>query len=100
MENVAGEGSLLDEHVASLKTQAREGDNFVRENILDQMEGISYFRPDDAIEIFNIILDNPNEDYVKHYTGWTSKRTHQDVAKKVAKEAQKTVNTLSGFVRR
>ena len=32
--------------------------------ILDQMEGISYFRPDDATEIFNIILDNPNsEDY-------------------------------------
>ena len=100
VENIAGEKSLLDEHVASLKTQAREGDNFVRMDTLEQMEGISYFRPDDAIEIFNAILKNPNaEDAVKDYTGWTSKRTHQDVVKKIAKEAQKTVNTLSGFVK-
>ena len=100
VENIAGEKSLLDEHVDSLKTQAREGDNFVRMDILEQMEGISYFRPDDATEIFNIILDNPNsEDTVKDYTGWTSKRTHQDVVKKIAKEAQKTVNTLSGFMK-
>ena len=100
VENITGDKSLLDEHVASLKTQAREGDNFVRMDILEQMEGISYFRPDDATEIFNIILDNPNsEDAVKHYTGWTSKRTHQDLTKKIAKEAQKTVNTLSGFMK-
>ena len=99
VENITGERSLLDEHVASLKIQAREGDNAVREDILDQMEGISYFRPDDAIEIFNIILDTPKEDDVKHYTGWTSKRTHQDVVKKIAKEVQKTVNTLSGFMK-
>ena len=99
VENITGERSLLDEHVASLKIQAREGDNTVREDILDQMEGISYFRPDDAIEIFNIILDTPKEDDVKHYTGWTSKRTHQDVVKKIAKEVQKTVNTLSGFMK-
>ena len=100
VENIAGEKSLLDEHVDSLETQAQEGDNFVRMGILEQMEGISYFRPDDAIEIFNIILENPNsEDSVKPYTGWTSKRTHQDVVKKIAKEAQKTVNTLSGFTK-
>ena len=100
VENIAGEKSLLDEHVAFLKTKARKGDNFVRMGILEQMEGISYFRPDDATEIFNIILDNPNsEDSVKHYTGWTSKRSDQDVVKKVAKEAQKTVSTLSGFTK-
>lgn len=99
VENITGEKSLLDEHVASLKTEAREGDNAIRENILDQMEGISYFRPDDATEIFNIILDNPKEDYVKHYTGWTSTRTHQDLIKKIAKEVQKTVNTFSGFMK-
>ena len=99
VENITGERSLLDEHVASLKIQAREGDNAVREDILDQMEGISYFRPDDATDIFNIILDTPKEDYVKRYTGWTSKRTHQDVVKKIAKEVQKTVNTLSGFMK-
>ena len=100
VENIAGEKSLLDEHVAFLKTKAQEGDNFVRMGILEQMEGISYFRPDDAIEIFNIILENPNsEDSVKPYTGWTSKRTHQDVVKKIAKEAQKTVHTLSGFMK-
>ena len=99
VENITGERSLLDEHVASLKIQAWEGDNAVREDILDQMEGISYFRPDDATDIFNIILDNPKEDYIKHYTGWTSTRTHQDVAKKIAKEAQRTVNTLSGFMK-
>ena len=100
VENITGEKGLLDEHVASLKAQAREGDNFVRMGILEQMEGISYFRPEDATEIFNIILDTPNsEDSVKPYTGWTSKRTHQDVVKKIAKEAQKTVNTLSGFTK-
>ena len=99
VENITGEKSLLDEHVTTLKTHAQEGDNFVRMDILEQMEGISYFRPDDATDIFNIILDNPKEDYIKHYTGWTSKRTHQDVVKKIAKEAQKTVNTLSGFMK-
>ena len=99
VENITGEKSLLDEHVASLKTRAREGDNFVRMDILEQMEGISYFRPDDATDIFNIILDTPKEDSVKHYTGWTSTRTHQDVVKKIAKEAQRTVNTLSGFMK-
>ena len=100
VENITDEKSLLDEHVASLKTQVQEGHNAVREHILEQMEGISYFRPDDAIEIFNIILDNPNsEDALTHYTGWTSKRTHQDLIKKIAKEVQKTVNTLSGFMK-
>ena len=100
VENITGERSLLDEHVASLKTQAREGDNFVRMDILEQMVGISYFRPDDAIAIFNIILENPNsEDAVKDYAWWTSTRTHQDLKKKIAKEAQKTVNTLSGFMK-
>ena len=99
VENNAGERSLLDTYVASLKADAKGGDNAVREHILDQMEGISYFRPDDATDIFNIILDNPKEDYVKRYTGWTSTRTHQDVVKKIAKEVQKTVNTLSGFMK-
>ena len=99
VENATGENSLLDVYVSSLKSQALEGDNFVREDILDQMEGISYFRLDDATDIFNIILDTPKEDSVKHYTGWTSTRTHQDVVKKIAAEAQKTVNTLSGFTK-
>ena len=99
VENITGEKSLLDEHVASLKADAKGGDNAVREHILEQMEGISYFRPDDATDIFNIILDNPKEDSVKHYTGWTSTRIHQDVVRKIAKEAQKTVNTLSGFMK-
>ena len=99
VENIVGEKSLLDEHVASLKTRAREGDNFARINILEQMEGISYFRPDDAIDIFNIILDDPKEDSMEDYTAWTSTRTHQDVVKKIAKEAQKTVSTLSGFTK-
>lgn len=99
VENITGEKSLLDEYVASLKAYVEVGDNAIREQILEQMEGISYFRPDDATDIFNIILDNPKEDYVKHYTGWTSTRTHQDVVKKIAKEAQKTINTLSGFMK-
>ncbi len=99
VENIVGQRSLLDDHVASTKIQVREGDNAVREHILEQMEGISYFRPDDATDIFNIILDNPKEDYVKQYAGWTSTRTHQDVVQQVAKEAQKTVNTLSGFIK-
>ena len=99
VENIAGEKSLLDEHVDSLKTRVREGDNFVRMGILEQMEGISYFRPDDAIDIFNIIWEDPKEDSVEHYTAWTSTRTHQDLIKRIAKEAQKTVNTLSGFTK-
>ncbi len=100
IEAITGEGTLLEAHVASLKDQAREGDNALREQILDQMEGINYFRPDDATEIFNIILNNPNsEDTLTHYTGWTSKRTHQDLVRKIAKEVQKTVNTLSGFMK-
>ena len=94
VENVAGEGSLLDEHVAYLKVQAREGDNAVRENILAQMKGISYFRPNDAIEIFNIILDNPNSESVARglFT-----LTHQKLVRQIAKESCKTVYTLSGF---
>ena len=100
IEAIAGEGALLEAHVASLKDQAREGDNALREQILDQMEGISYFRPNDAIDIFNIILDNPNSKAsVRHYTGWVSKRTHLDLVRKIAKEAQKTINTLSGFTK-
>ena len=99
VESIAGEKSLLDEHVDSLKTRVREGDNFVRTDILEQMEGISYFRPDDAIDIFNIILDDPKEDSTEPYTAWTSTRTHQDVVKRIAKEVQKTVNTLSGFMK-
>lgn len=99
VENMTGEKSLLDEHVDSLKTRVREGDNFVRMDILEQMEGISYFRPDDAIDIFNIILDDLKEDAMKHYTAWISTRTHQDVVKKIAKEAQKTVHTLPGFTK-
>jgi hypothetical protein len=99
VENITGEKSLLDEHVDSLKTRVQEGDNFVRMDILEQMEGISYFRPDDAIDIFNIILDDPKEDSMEHYTAWTSTRTHSDVVKKIAKEAQKTVNTFSGFTK-
>ena len=99
VENITDEKSLLDEHVALLKTRAREGDNFARMDILEQMEGISYFRPDDAIDIFNIILDDPKEDSTESYTAWTSTRTHQDVVKRIAKEVQKTVNTLSGFMK-
>ena len=99
VENIAGEKSLLDEHVDSLKTRVREGDNFVRMDVLEQMEGISYFRPDDAIDIFNIIFDDPKEDSMEHYTAWTSTRTHQDLIKRIAKEVQKTVNTLSGFMK-
>ena len=99
VENITDEKSLLDEHVALLKTRAREGDNFARMNVLEQMEGISYFRPDDAIDIFNIILDDPKEDSTDPYTAWTSTRTHQDVVKRIAKEVQKTVNTLSGFMK-
>ena len=99
VENIIGEKSLLDEHIDSLETRVRKGDNFVRMDILEQMEGISYFRPDDATEIFNIILDSPKEDSVEDHTGWTSTRTHQNLVKRIAKEAQKTVNTLSGFMK-
>ncbi len=98
VENVTGESTLLDTYIESLKSQVRDGDNTVRENILDHIEGICYFRPDDAIEIFNIILDNPNSrDSETHYSGWISRRTHQHLLQKIAKESQKTINTLSGF---
>lgn len=98
VEAIAGEKSLLDEYIDSLKTQVLEGDNAVREHIIENMEGISYFRPDDAIEIFNVILDNPNsEDFVRVNLGIPFTLTHQHLLEKIAKEAQKTVYTLSGF---
>ena len=98
VEAIAGEKSLLDEYIASLKTQVSAGDNAVRENILEHMEGISYFRPDDAIEIFNIILDNPNsKDFVRVSLGLPFTLTHQHLSEKIAKEAQKTIYTLPGF---
>ena len=63
------------------------------------MEGISYFRPDDAIEIFNIIIDNPNSEDVVITNGLWGKSTltHQALLKKISRETRKTVNTLSGF---
>ena len=97
-ENVTGDNSLLDVYVASLKSQARDGDNAVRESILEHIEGICYFRPDDATEIFNIILDNPNsEDYVRSALGVPFALTHQHLLEKIAKELRKTTYTLSGF---
>ena len=98
VENVTGESTLLDTYIQSLKSQVRDGDNAVREYVLEHIEGICYFRPDDAIDIFNIILDNPNsEDSETHYSGWISRRTHQHLLQKITKESQKTINTLSGF---
>lgn len=98
VENIAGETNLLDEYIDSLKTQVLEGNNADRQHILENMEGISYFRPDDAIDIFNIILDNPNtEDFVRVNLGIPFTLTHQHLLEKIAKESQKTVYTLSGF---
>ena len=98
VEAIVGEKSLLDEYVDSLKTQVSKGDNNDRKNVLEYLEGISYFRPDDAIDIFNIILDNPNpKDFVRTNFGIPFTLTHQHLLEKIAKEAQKTVYTLSGF---
>ena len=99
MEAIAGEKGLLDEYIASLKTQALKGDNADREHILENMEGISYFRPDDAIEDFQYhFKDNKNsEDYVRTSLGIPFTLTHDHLLEKIAKEAQKTVYTLSGF---
>ena len=102
IENIAGEKSLLDEHVTSLKTQTREGNNAVRMNILDQMEGICYFRPDDALEIFNIIIDNSNskDTEIDDQRRGKCTLTHQELAEVIAQEAQKIGNyTLSIFRR-
>lgn len=98
VEAIAGKKGLLDEYIDSLKTQTFEGDNAVREHVLENMEGISYFRPDDAIEIFNIILDNPNtEDFVRGNLGIPFTLTHEHLLEKIAMKAQKTVYTLFGF---
>ena len=98
VEAIAGEKSLLDEYIDSLKTQVLEGDNAVREHIIENMEGISYFRPDDAIEIFKIILKNRNsQDFIRISFGIPFTLTHEHLLEKIAKEAQKTVYTLSGF---
>ena len=98
VEAIAGEKSLLDKYIDSLKTQVSEGDNNDRKNVLEHLEGISYFRPDDAIEIFNIILKYPNsEDYVQTLLGRPFTLTHQNLLEKIAKEAQKTIYTLPGF---
>lgn len=94
VESVAGESSLLDEHVAWLRAQVREGDNATRMGILTYMEGISYFRPDDAVEIFNIILDNPNDEDTQSGIFIVK---HPELACRIAREARKTIHTLSGF---
>ena len=98
VEVIEGENSLLDDYIASLKTQVLKGDNAVRENVLEKLEGISYFRPEDAIEIFNIILENPNpKDFVRTNFGIPFTLTHQHLLEKIAKEAQKTIYSLPGF---
>ena len=94
VEDIADKSSLLDEHVARLQTQVREGDNAVRMDILTQMEGISYFRPDDAVGIFNTILDNPNDEDAQ--SGIFTAR-HPELVRRIAREARKTIHTLSGF---
>ena len=94
VEDVADESSLLDEHVAGLRARVREGDNAVRMDILTQMKGISYFRPDDAVGIFNVILDNPNDEDAQSGI-FTVK--HPGLVRQIAREARKTVHTLSGF---
>ncbi|MDE0086149.1 MAG: hypothetical protein OXU23_10585 [Candidatus Poribacteria bacterium] len=98
VEVIVGEKSLLDEYIDSLKTQVSKSDNAFREHIIENMECVSYFRPEDAIDIFNIILDNPNtKDFVRVNLGIPFTLTHQHLLEKIAKEAQKTVYTLSGF---
>ncbi len=99
VEITAGKTELLDEYVNKLQLLAQSGDNADRMLILLQMEGICYFRPDDAIEIFNIILDNPHSEATEVVDKFWGKFTvtHQALVEKIANEAQKTVYTLSGF---
>ncbi len=99
VEAIAGEKSLLDEYVDDLQLYALKGDNATRMLILLQMEGICYFRPDDAIEIFNIIIDNPNDHDIEVEIDFWGKftQTHQSLIEKIVKHARKTVYTISGF---
>ena len=99
VENIVGETNLLDEYVNDIQLLARTSDNAVRMLILLQMEGICYFRPDDAIEIFNIILDKPHSEATEVVDKFWGKFsvTHQALVEKISKEAQKTIYTLSGF---
>lgn len=99
VEDIAGETTLLDEYVAHLKPRALTGNNAVRMLILLHMEGVCYFRPDDAIEIFNIIIDNPNEKDTEVEYEFFGKftQTHQSLVEKIVKQAHKTFYTLSGF---
>ncbi len=99
VEAMAGGKSLLDEYVNDLHFLARTGDNAVRMLILLQMEGICYFRPDDAIEIFNIIIDNPNDHDTEVKIEFWGKftQTHQSLIAKIVKQARKTVYTVSGY---
>ena len=99
IETIAGETIFLDEYVDYLQSHARAGNNAVRMLILLQMEGICYFRPDDAITIFNIMLDNPNDEDAEVEDRFLGKFTvsHQALVEKITKQAHKTVYTLSGF---
>ena len=99
IEDIAGETILLNDYVDYLQFHARKSDNAVRMLILTQIEGICYFRPDDAIKIFNIIIDNPNDKVTEVEDTFLGKftLTHQALVSKIAKEARKTVYTLSGF---
>ncbi len=99
VEDISGETKLLNEYVNDIQLLARTSDNAVRMLILLQMEGICYFRPDDAIEIFNIILDKPHSEATEVLDKFWGKFTvtHQALVEKITKEAQKTIYTLSGF---
>ncbi len=100
LENITNEKSLLDEYVASLKAQTREGDNTFRIDVLEQMEGICYFRPDDAIDIFNIIMDTPNDEDSEFIENRNDgyMLTHQVLTRVIAEKLNQISNyTLQSF---
>ncbi len=99
IEDITGKTTLLDEYVAHLQFSAQIGDNSVRMIILTQVESICYFRPDDAIEIFNIIIDNPNKENAEEEDEFWGKFTvtHQHLIGKIVEQVHKTIYTLSGF---
>ncbi|MFC1718881.1 hypothetical protein ACFL6S_34840, partial [Candidatus Poribacteria bacterium] len=99
-EHITGSKSLLDLFVLDIKSQSQHGNNLVRYNIVNSIEGLCYFRPMDALEIFNTILDNPNtEDHIQKDKFFGEYRiTHLFIIQKVAKEIRKTIYTLNGYV--
>ncbi|MBD3181670.1 hypothetical protein GF312_05210, partial [Candidatus Poribacteria bacterium] len=100
IESMIDQKTLLDIFVSEIKRNVLEGNNSIRYNILLSIEGLCYYRSSDAIDIFNMIINNPKTEESIIDSSLLGQRTiaHKDLIRKIIEEARKTTFTLEGFV--